>query len=150
MDLFKEAIPFINSGEFQIIAKMSDEEIKQFAPYVILKFMSATKGKEELFSIIAVNEVVNKLFWELNDHPKLQLMLLSLCATKSKYKYFPGKLKNDKIFKQIQKFYPLWKTDEVNMYIHVSTKESFLDLAMSFGMQDKDLKEWKKEIKNFK
>lgn len=148
MDLFKELIPLLGKGDHRLIAKLTDEQVKAISTFVALKVMSATKGNEAEYSILAVNEVVNKGFWEMTDHPRLQLMLLCLCATKQKWKYFPGNLKSDnKVFKYLRTCYPHFKDDEILMVMELSNREELIELALDFGMQDKEMKQWKKDLK---
>lgn len=148
MDLFNELMPLLSKGDPSLINDMTDEQVKSVATFVALKMMSGGKGNSAEYSILAVNEVANKGWWEYKDHPRLQLMLLCLCATPGKWKYFPGNLKSDnKVFKYIRTCYPHFKDDEINMVIELSTKDDLIQLAQDFGMQDKEMKQWKKDLK---
>ena len=153
MDLFKEVLPAIDKGDTRWVENLSDAELKEVAPFVVMKFMSAsnTKGMED-YHILAVNEIVNKRFWELNEHKELQMLLLAICGTgKRQYHYFPGASKTDgKLFKFFHKIHPLWKMDEIEMFIELSTKEELIQIGKDSGMQDKDLKLFKKDVNKYK
>ncbi len=166
IDLFKELMPMLDKANLRSIAELPDDMIKRMSPYIALKIMSAVDNRatynratdaEAEYAILAVNEVVNKKFHNMGQHPKLQLMLISQASiVKSPgYKsgrishYFPGKLIGDNIFKQINTWYPHWKEDEVKMFMRISSKEELIQLAMDYGMQDSQLKEWKKWLKSY-
>ena len=58
---------------------LTDEERKKFSNYLMIRWGSCVQGSRELqeFYIIATNERLNKHFFAINRHPKLQW----LCAT---------------------------------------------------------------------
>lgn len=151
MDMFKEVLPKLDARDFQWAKDLSDDELKAAAPFIIMKFMSASssKGFEE-YHIMAVNEVVNKNFWEVSNHKKLQMMLLAACGTgKKQYHYFPGKSPKDTAkYKYLREKYPLWKADEIEMMMEKLSGSDMISLAKSFGMQDENLAKFEKELKN--
>jgi hypothetical protein len=59
--------------------ELTDEERKKFSNYLMLRWGSAVQGSSELqeFYLIATNERLNRHFFAINRHPKLQW----LCAT---------------------------------------------------------------------
>lgn len=59
--------------------ELTDEERKKFSNYLMLRWGSAVQGSQELqeFYLIATNERLNRHFFAINRHPKLQW----LCAT---------------------------------------------------------------------
>lgn len=150
MDLFKDVLPMLDKGLWQEIQNLTEEDFKKNSPFVAMKFMSACKDKSLApYYTLAVNEVVNKGFWELSDYKDLQMMLLSLCGTgKKQYHYFPGKgVGGNKVFEFVRKCYPTWKEDEIELFLSLSDNDSLIQLAKDFGYQDKELNELKKEIK---
>jgi hypothetical protein len=58
---------------------LTDEERKKFSNYLMIRWGSSVQGSRELqeFYVIATNERLNKHFFAINRHPKLQW----LCAT---------------------------------------------------------------------
>ena len=59
--------------------ELTDEERKKFSNYLMLRWGSAVQGSREIqeFYLIATNERLNRHFFAINRHPKLQW----LCAT---------------------------------------------------------------------
>lgn len=145
MDLFKELLPLLKSGKFEDILKISDADMKKISPLIALKLMSSVKGKHAADALIINNEFINEGFYEMSDHPKLQLMMLMAMRTSGR-NYYPGNYKKDPFATQIQKFFPHWKADEVKMYMDISTKEELLELGMDRGLQSKEMKAWKKIV----
>ena len=146
MDLFKELIPMLNASGFSKIHDISDAEMKKVSPFIGMKVMSAVKGHHAGDALYLVNELTNHGFHDLTDHPKLQLMILSACATPG-YNYYPGTRKKDKLTEMIRGFYPHWKNDEIQMMIDISSKEELNEMAADFAVQGKELKEWNKAVK---
>jgi hypothetical protein len=59
--------------------ELTVEERKKFSNYLMIRWGSAVQGNRDLqeFYLIATNERLNKKFFDINRHPKLQW----LCAT---------------------------------------------------------------------
>jgi hypothetical protein len=59
--------------------ELTDEEKKKFSNYLMIRWGSAVQGSRDLqeFYVISCNERLNKHFFAINRHPKLQW----LCAT---------------------------------------------------------------------
>jgi hypothetical protein len=56
---------------------LTDEERKKFSNYLIIRWASSVQGVQELqeYYLLACNERLNKHFFEINRHPKLQWLL---------------------------------------------------------------------------
>ena len=148
MNIFKDVLPKLDAGDISFILTLSDKEINELQPYILMKFMSAVKDKNSRdYYLIAVNEVVNKKFWELKDYKDLQLLLLSICGIgKKQFHYFPGKSQTEsKINKFVGTCFPLWKEEDINMFVEMSSIEDIVSLGKDFGLQDKELDELKDE-----
>jgi hypothetical protein len=109
--------------------ELTEEERKKFSNYLMIRWGSSVNGSRDLqeFYVIATNERLNKHFFEINRHPKLQW----LCATSvspgmgnnrhnwiSTKKKEPGALK-----KQIGTLFPNLKDDEIEVLAAVNTKK---------------------------
>jgi hypothetical protein len=142
MDLFKDVLPEIDRGNLDFIKNLNEKELKELAPFIIMKFMSGSKKNSE-YHLIAINEIVNKNFWKFSDYKDLQLMLLTICGIGSRqYHYFPGKsITESKLYKFIKGCFPLLKHDEIELYLSLNGKEHILELAKNKGLQDKEIKE---------
>lgn len=60
-------------------SELTDEERKKFSNYLMIRWGSTVDGSRDLqeFYVISTNERLNKHFFAINSHPKLQW----LCAT---------------------------------------------------------------------
>ena len=58
---------------------LTDEEKKKFSNFLMIRYGSSVNGSRDLqhFYLVATNERLNKHFFAINKHPKLQW----LCAT---------------------------------------------------------------------
>ena len=54
--------------------KFTDEERKKFSTYLMLRYGASVNGGTDLqaYYLMATNERVNKYFFDLNNHTKLQ------------------------------------------------------------------------------
>jgi len=57
--------------------ELTDEEKKKFSTYLMIRWGSAVEGSRELqeFYVIACNERLNKHFFSVSKHPKLQWLM---------------------------------------------------------------------------
>ena len=150
LDLFNSVLPNLDAGNFEFYNSLTDQQKKEFSPFIAMKFMSAVRNKNDVsYHLIAINNVVNRDFWELKDYPDLQCLLLAACGSGAKKRhYFPGKqLTDTALFKQLLEWYPYMKVDEIQMLLDVNNPEDIIQLAKDHGMQDKELKKFKKDVK---
>ena len=150
LDLFNSVLPNIDIGNVDYYNSLTDAQKKEFTPYIVMKFMSAVRNEKDVpHFLLAVNKVVNRDFWELNEYKDLQYLLLTLCGTGTKKRhYFPGKqLTDTPLFKFIKECYPFMKADEVQMFLDINTADEIIQIAKDFGLQDSELKIIKKNVK---
>ena len=121
--------------------KFTDEERKQFSTFLMLKWGANVGGIADLqeWYIRATNERVNKHFFDLGKHPKLQWLL---CTTVSpqmgkQYHYWlkSNREKTDnKVKNQLKKMYPDMKLEDIEL--------------MSEYVTEKDIKAFERESGN--
>ena len=125
----------------------TDEDRKKFSTYLMLKYGANTSGSRDLqaYYLMATNERVNKHFFELGRHPKLQW----LCCTSvspsmgGQFHYWlNGKKKegDNKSQKFLAKLYPNLKTDEIDLLAKINDKRELADMARRLGFDDKSIK----------
>jgi len=128
--------------------KFTDEQKKQFSTYLMLKYGASVNGSGDLqaYYLMATNERVNKNFFDLNKHPKLQWLL---CTTVSpgmgkQYHYWQGAKKkegsNNKAVKFLTNVYPELKQDEIELLAKINDKRDLENLARTLGYDDKRIK----------
>ena len=123
--------------------KFTDEQRKAFSTYLMLKYGASVNGSGDLqaYYLMATNERVNKHFFDLNKHPKLQWLL---CTTVSpgmgkQYHYWQGAKKKEgsnKKSKFLEELYPNKKLDEIEIMAKLSTDKELKDLARRHGYDE--------------
>lgn len=139
-DLF-EALAAIDRKDYGYYDRLTDEQKKKFAPFMLIKWMSSVKSSfpVQQFHVLSTNEFANKhIFNEIvSKHPKLQWLML--CASgldngKQFHQFIKtNKDKNeDSILDFLSKTYPdlkisdlqtlskLISMEEIEKYIHDS------------------------------
>ena len=119
---------------------LTDEEKKKFSNFLMIRYGSSVNGSADLqhFYLIATNERLNKHFFAINRHPKLQW----LCATtvspdlgSMRHNWIAPKKKEagaGGTKKQLAELYPNMKEDELELMAKINTKkdiETYLKLA---------------------
>jgi hypothetical protein len=112
--------------------ELTDEERKKFSNYLMIRWGSSIQGERELqeFYLMATNECLNKHFFSINRHPKLQW----LCATAvspamgtHRHQWIAPKKKNagsSQAKKALMALYPNMKMPDVEALANlVDTKE---------------------------
>ena len=122
---------------------LTDEERKKFSNYLMIRWGSAVQGSRELqeFYVIATNERLNKRFFDINRHPRLQW----LCATTvspdlgtQRHPWIAPKKREagaSGIKKQVAELYPHLKDDEVELMSRINDKKD-IDTYLKASGQD--------------
>lgn len=110
---------------------LTDEERKKFSNFLMIRYGSSVQGSRDLqeFYLISTNERLNKHFFAINRHPKLQW----LCATAvspdlgpQRHQWIAPKKKEpgaSSIRKQITELFPHLKDDEAELMAELNTKK---------------------------
>jgi hypothetical protein len=122
---------------------LTDEERKKFSNFLMIRYGSSVQGSKDLqeFYLIATNERLNKHFFNINRHPKLQW----LCATTvspgmgtQRHQWIAPKKKEpgaSGIRKQLAELYPTLKDDEIELMSKINTKKD-IDAYLKASGQD--------------
>lgn len=125
--------------------ELTDEEKKKFSNYLMIRWGSSVQGNQELqeFYVIACNEQLNKHFFAINRHPKLQW----LCATAvspglgvHRHQWIAPKKKEpgeSGIKKQLAELYPNMKSDEVEVMASITTQKEITAYLRELGQDTK-------------
>jgi len=107
------------------------EERKKFSNFLMIRYGSCVQGSRDLqeFYLIATNERLNKHFFNINRHPKLQW----LCATTvspglgtQRHNWIAPRKKEpgaSSIRKQLVEWYPHLRDDELDLMAQINTKK---------------------------
>lgn len=122
---------------------LTSEEKKKFSNFLMIRYGSSVNGSRDLqeFYLISTNERLNKHFFSINRHPKLQWM----CATTVSpglgnqfHQWIAPKKKEagaSGIRKQLAELYPHLKDDEIELMAELNTKKD-IDAYLKASGQD--------------
>lgn len=122
---------------------LSDEERKKFSNYLMIRWGSSVQGSADLqeFYLISTNERLNKHFFSINRHPKLQW----LCATAVspglgtfKHQWIAPKKKTSggsAKKKQLAELFPNMKLDEIDLLAGMITDAEIKQYLRDLGQE---------------
>ena len=121
------------------------EERKKFSNYLMIRWGSSIQGSTELqnYYLQSSNHYVNKRFFDINRHPKLQW----LCATAvspglgtQRHQWIAPKKKEagaSGVKKQIAELFPHLKNDEIEFMAKINTKKDIDAYLKQLGQEAK-------------
>ena len=125
----------------------TDEDRKKFSTYLMLKYGANVSGSADMqaYYLMATNERVNKNFFDINRHTKLQWLCCTSVSPQmgNQFHYWlKGKKKegDNKSQKFLAKLYPAMKSDEIELLAKINDKRDIADLARKLGHDDKAIK----------
>ena len=119
------------------------DERKKFSNFLMIRYGSSVQGGRDLqeFYLIATNERLNKHFFTINRHPKLQW----LCATTvspgmgtQRHAWIAPKKKEPgagSIKKQLSELFPHLKDDEIEVMAEINTKKDIEAYVKALGRE---------------
>ena len=124
---------------------LTDEERKKFSNYLMIRWGSSVQGSRELqeFYLIATNERLNKHFFSLSRHPKLQWLLATTVSPglgTHRHQWIAPKKKEagaTGIKKQLAELYPHLKDDEIELMARINTKKDIDEYLKRMGRDTK-------------
>lgn len=128
--------------------ELTDEQKKKHSNYLALRWASSVNGNEDLakYYVLSTNQQVNKNFWSLNKHPKLQ-WLLTTCISpgmgghRHEWIAFKGKQAKNKKAQIIANLNPTMKMDEAEQLSLLVTDFELTTHLKDLGWEDKKIKE---------
>jgi hypothetical protein len=129
----------------QFYDSLTDEEKKKFSNFLMIRYGSSVQGSRDLqeFYLIATNERLNKHFFAINRHPKLQW----LCSTtvspglgSQRHQWIAPKKKDStgtKFQKQLLELYPNLKLDEIELLSAITSKKELDAYIEQLGQSSK-------------
>jgi len=121
------------------------EERKKFSNYLMIRWGSSIQGSAELqnYYLQSSNHYVNKRFFDINRHPKLQW----LCATAvspglgtHRHQWIAPKKKEagaSGVRKQLAELFPHLKNDEIELMAKINTKKDIDAYLKQLGQEAK-------------
>ena len=123
---------------------LTPEEKKKFSTYLMIRWGSAVEGSRELqeFYLIATNERLNKHFFDLGKHPKLQWLLATTVSPElgtPRHTWIAPKKKESGLSakkKQLTQLYPQYKDDEIDLLARITDQKEINALLKQHGDTD--------------
>jgi hypothetical protein len=121
------------------------DEKKKFSNFLMIRYGSSVQGSQDLqeFYLISTNERLNKHFFAINRHPKLQW----LCATTvspgmgtQRHQWIAPRKKEPGatgVRKQLAELYPHLKDDELELMAKINTKKDIDEYIKACGQDIK-------------
>ena len=130
-----------DSKDRQFYDSLTEEERKKFSNYLMIRWGSSVQGATELqeYYLVATNERLNKHFFELSRHPKLQWLLATTVSPgmgSHRHQWIAPKKKekgDNEIKKTLMNLYPTMKSDEIHMLSKMITKKELRELMKDLG-----------------
>lgn len=124
---------------------LTPEERKKFSTFLMLRWGSAVEGSRELqeFYVIATNERLNKHFFDLGKHPKLQWLLATTVSPDMgamRHNWIAPKKKEagaGSMKKQLAELFPHYKPDEIDVMAAITTKKELDQHIRAHGRDTK-------------
>jgi hypothetical protein len=124
---------------------LTDEEKKKFSNFLMIRYGSSVQGNtmDQAVYLLSTNENLNKHFFSINRHPKLQW----LCATavspgwgNKRHNWIATKKKEPggtSIKKQLAELYPNMKQDEIELMSKINSKKDLDTYLKQSGQEIK-------------
>ena len=111
--------------------ELTDEEKKKFSTYLMIRWGSAVEGSRELqeFYVIACNERLNKHFFSVSKHPKLQWLMATTVSPNMgtpRHSWIAPKKKEAGLSakrRALVAMYPHYKDDEIDVMAEITTQK---------------------------
>lgn len=123
---------------------LTTEEKKKFSNYLMIRWGSAVEGSPDLqkFYIISTNQRLNRKFFELSKHPKLQWLLATTVSPDmgpQRHVWIAPKKKdsaNNERKKQLRLIYPELKDQDIDVLAAVIDPKKLAALIKDHGDSD--------------
>jgi len=110
---------------------LTPEEKKKFSNYLMIRWGSAVEGSRELqeFYVIACNERLNKHFFNVGKHPKLQWLMATSVSPgmgTPRHPWIAPRKKEAGLSakrKALMAMYPTYKDDEIDVMAQITTQK---------------------------
>jgi len=153
--ILSEVLNSLDKKDYNVYSKMSEEQKKEFQPFVIMRYMSSVPDDDaSVYSLLVVNELANKHFWDLTTEKELQAKLLAASGLgkKTYHQWISNKsINTNALHRFILDIFnnKNWHCNkgEIELFCKMNTLETIIDLCSEYG-KTKD--EQKKIVEQYK
>jgi hypothetical protein len=143
LDIANEMRQF-DSKNRQFYDELTDEERKKFSNYLMIRWGSSVQGSRELqeFYVLSTNERLNKHFFTINKHPKLQWLCASsvspgLGSFRHQWIAGPKKAAKNKLATELQDYLPAHKLDDIDCLVAINDEKEIKRWVKDHGTDTK-------------
>jgi hypothetical protein len=124
---------------------LTTEERKKFSNYLMIRWGSAVEGPQDLqeYYVIATNERLNKHFFNVSKHPKLQWLMATSVSPDTGADRHPLNAPKKKQAgasakrKALTAIYPHYKDDEIDVMMQITTQKEIDTYLKDSGQDNK-------------
>ena len=125
--------------------ELTAEEKKKFSTYLMIRWGSAVEGSRELqeFYVIATNERLNKYFFDVAKHPKLQWLMATSVSpglVTPRHPWIAPRKKEAGLSakrRALMAMYPDYKDDEIDVMAQITTQKEIDEYNKQAGNEKK-------------
>lgn len=128
----------------QFYDELTDEERKKFSNYLMIRWGSSVQGSRDLqeFYVIATNERLNKHFFAVNRHPRLQWLMATSVSPgmgTHRHQWIAPKKKDagsNEVKKQLMELYPNMKQADIEVLAQLTDRKELKQHLREHGQSD--------------
>ena len=121
--------------------QLTEEERRKFSNYLMIRWGSAVQGSQELqeFYVIATNERLNRHFFAVNRHPKLQWLMATSVSPglgTQRHQWIAPKKKDGgstEVKKALMDLYPTMKMSDIETLSRLVDKRDLKEYLRQHG-----------------
>lgn len=125
--------------------ELTVEERKKFSNYLMIRWGSAVQGSRDLqeFYLIATNERLNKNFFDINRHPKLQWLSATTVSPgmgTQRHQWIAPRKKESgasEVRRRLAEIYPHLRDDELDLMATINSKKDIDEYLKASGQETK-------------
>lgn len=151
--------PFLDSISYKNVKYydgLTEENLKEFSPYVTMRWLTGSKDPDAARQLWFLNEFVNPYAFDLQkNHKRLLYNLMTACTNgkKKNYKFMPAKPVCKTEFPisvdLVQWVFDYSKRDSIAALV-LLTDEDIIGMGEDYGLQKGEIAALKKELKKRK
>lgn len=146
LDIFA-VLAALDKKDVDFYSNLSAEEQKSIQPFVLMRWLSGTYNKQQVFLL---NEVVNPYMFSLNNHKDLMWKLMTICTSGKPQRYFWNKpeIKGSSTptaVKVIQQYFG-YNSKDADQALKMLQPDDIILMAEEMGWQDEEVNKIRKEF----
>ncbi len=126
---------------------LTDEERREFSEYMMIRWSSSVQGSADLqaYYLMSCNENLNKHFFDLSKHPKLQWLAATTVGPgmgNVRHDWIKQKKldNNNKVLKFLRNLRPDLGEGDIALLAEINTVADLKQMARELGWDDKRIK----------